>query len=206
MADLKISALTTASTPLAGTEVFPIVQSGSTKKVSITTLTEGRPVVAINGAAKAWNIPALQITNAALYAIGTETGYYANAYYSSGWKYATAATASGYLQNGGIHQWYASTDAVPVADGAISFGQLASLTSSSGDFKNFNGNYVVGTSGKGIDFSAVASGIKWLVGTGSPESVVTAAPGSLYTNSSGGLLTTLYVKESGTGNTGWVGK
>ena len=34
MADKKISALTAATTPLAGTEVLPIVQSGSTVKVA----------------------------------------------------------------------------------------------------------------------------------------------------------------------------
>ncbi len=34
MADTKISALTSATTPLAGTEVLPIVQSGSTVKVA----------------------------------------------------------------------------------------------------------------------------------------------------------------------------
>lgn len=44
------------------------------------------------------------------------------------------------------------------------------------------------------------------VGTGSPNSVVVASPGSLYVNKSGGATTTLYVKESGTGNTGWVAK
>lgn len=44
-------------------------------------------------------------------------------------------------------------------------------------------------------------------GTGSPEGVVTADPGTLYLNASGGANTTLYVKESGTGtNTGWVAK
>jgi hypothetical protein len=43
-------------------------------------------------------------------------------------------------------------------------------------------------------------------GTGSPEGVVTAPPGSLYMNSSGGANTSLYVKESGIGNTGWVAK
>ena len=43
-------------------------------------------------------------------------------------------------------------------------------------------------------------------GTGSPEGVLTAAPGSLYCNSSGGTNTTLYVKESGSGNTGWAAK
>lgn len=42
MADSKISALPAASTPLAGTEVLPIVQSNSTLKVSIANLTAGR--------------------------------------------------------------------------------------------------------------------------------------------------------------------
>lgn len=44
MADKKISQLTGASTPLAGTEVLPIVQSGSTVKVSIDDVTKGRTV------------------------------------------------------------------------------------------------------------------------------------------------------------------
>ena len=43
-------------------------------------------------------------------------------------------------------------------------------------------------------------------GTGSPEGVLTAAPGSLYCNNSGGAGTTLYVKETGSGNTGWAAK
>ena len=42
MADKKISALTGAATPLAGTEVLPIVQSGSTVKVAVSDLTAGR--------------------------------------------------------------------------------------------------------------------------------------------------------------------
>lgn len=44
------------------------------------------------------------------------------------------------------------------------------------------------------------------VGSGTPEGVVTANPGSLYMNTAGGAGTTLYVKESGGGNTGWVAK
>lgn len=44
MADAKISALTAATTPLAGTEVLPIVQGGATKKVSVNDLTVGRGV------------------------------------------------------------------------------------------------------------------------------------------------------------------
>jgi hypothetical protein len=46
MADTKISALTPATTPLAGTEVLPIVQSGTTKKVAVSDLTAGRAISA----------------------------------------------------------------------------------------------------------------------------------------------------------------
>lgn len=48
MADTKISALTVATTPLAGTEVLPIVQSGVTKQVSVADLTAGRAVSALS--------------------------------------------------------------------------------------------------------------------------------------------------------------
>lgn len=46
MADVKISALPAATTPLGGTEVLPVVQSGSTVKVSVANLTAGRAVSA----------------------------------------------------------------------------------------------------------------------------------------------------------------
>lgn len=46
MADLKISQLPAATTPVAGTEVLPIVQSGTTSKVAISDLTAGRAVSA----------------------------------------------------------------------------------------------------------------------------------------------------------------
>ena len=84
MADKKISALTAASTPLAGTEVLPIVQSGATVKVAVSDLTAGR---------------------------------------------AISATA---------------------------------VTASTGDITSTAGNFVVSTSGKGIDFSATP-------GTGTSE-------------------------------------
>lgn len=48
MADLKISQLTAASTPLAGTELVPIVQGGVTKKVAVSDLTAGRALTALN--------------------------------------------------------------------------------------------------------------------------------------------------------------
>tara|TARA_R110000868_G_scaffold220725_2_gene472135 strand:+ start:27 stop:1040 length:1014 start_codon:yes stop_codon:yes gene_type:complete len=48
MADTKISALPASTTPLAGTEVLPIVQSGVTAKVSVANLTAGRAVSALS--------------------------------------------------------------------------------------------------------------------------------------------------------------
>jgi len=44
MADAKISALPSATTPLVGTEVLPIVQSGATVKVASVDITGGVPV------------------------------------------------------------------------------------------------------------------------------------------------------------------
>ena len=46
MADTKISGLPASTTPLAGTEELPIVQSGVTRKVSVANLTAGRAVSA----------------------------------------------------------------------------------------------------------------------------------------------------------------
>ena len=43
-------------------------------------------------------------------------------------------------------------------------------------------------------------------GTNTPEGAVTATVGSLFLRTNGGAGSTLYVKESGSGNTGWVGK
>jgi len=48
MADKTISALSSATTPLAGTEVLPIVQSSTTVKVAVSDLTAGRAVSALS--------------------------------------------------------------------------------------------------------------------------------------------------------------
>lgn len=48
MANSKISALTSATTPLAGTETLPIVQSSATKQVSVANLTAGRDVTGLS--------------------------------------------------------------------------------------------------------------------------------------------------------------
>ena len=60
-----------------------------------------------------------------------------------------------------------------------------------------------GTNGIITD-SGSSNVIRW--GTGTPEGSVTAPVGSLYLRKDGGASTTLYIKESGSGNTGWIAK
>lgn len=43
-----------------------------------------------------------------------------------------------------------------------------------------------------------------LSGTGSPEGVVTANPKRLYMDDSGASGSILYIKKTGSGNTGWI--
>lgn len=64
-----------------------------------------------------------------------------------------------------------------------------------------------GTQFYGTQFSfGNQNAVSLFIGTGTPEAAVTASVGSLFMRTNGGAGTSLYVKESGTGNTGWVGK
>jgi hypothetical protein len=85
MADLKISQLTGATTPLAGTEVLPIVQSSTTKKVAVSDLTAGRSVSAAS----------LSLTTTPL-AVG------------SGGSGATTITANQFIQGNGTSAFSSS--------------------------------------------------------------------------------------------------
>ncbi len=51
-----------------------------------------------------------------------------------------------------------------------------------------------------------ASGPKILSGAGDPEGAVTAPMGSVWLRNDGSTSTTLYIKTSGAGNTGWTAK
>ena len=61
-----------------------------------------------------------------------------------------------------------------------------------------------GTILRGAGTAAPSVGI--FQGSGSPEGVITAGVGSIYQRTNGGANTSLYVKESGSGNTGWIAK
>lgn len=69
MADVKISGLPASTVPLAGTEVLPIVQSGTTKQVSIANVTAGRDI-----AATSVTTAAVQATNSGGLALKNSSG------------------------------------------------------------------------------------------------------------------------------------
>lgn len=66
--------------------------------------------------------------------------------------------------------------------------------------------YLIGDLRFGRGASDGANVIYIKFGSGSPEGAVTANVGSLYLRTDGSTSTTLYVKTSGTGNTGWTAK
>lgn len=130
MADKKISALTGATTPLAGTEVLPIVQGGSTVKVSIANVTAGRAV-----------------STGALSVVGANVTL-DNAFSLVG-KLA-GGTSVGMMRRN-------SSDEVAIDEDGygtkIGFGGRYNFAGG-GDFTVGIGNVIMGTAGKGIDFSA----------------------------------------------------
>lgn len=69
-----------------------------------------------------------------------------------------------------------------------------------------NNSYNVGSASAGIAKFFLNGGAFITSGTGVPNGVVSAPIGSLYLRLDGGSNLTLYVKESGTGNSGWASK
>lgn len=110
MADAKISALPAASTPLAGTEVLPIVQSGVTDKVSVANLTAGRAVSAASLTLTATPLAVASggtglasfTANGIVYASGTTTLASGSALTFNGTNLATtgSATAASFIPSG----------------------------------------------------------------------------------------------------------
>ncbi len=97
------------------------------------------------------------------------------------------------------------TTAANAAQAAAEATAAAALTAHEGA-SNPHPVYLTQTEGDGL-YQPLASVLSMPhTGTGSPEGVITAPVGHLYLRTDGGAGTTLYVKESGSGNTGWIGK
>ena len=211
MANTKISALTSATTPLAGTEVLPIVQSGVTVKVASDNLTvrniranattgilqvtgpaaastrvatvpdanftvartdagqtftgnqNVNGILGVGSTTTSWSVTStidMGVGSAILNPNSTgQTWFYSNAYFNAGAKYKAAGEATWYQQVAGAHNFYGSAAGVNPGD-PITF-VLNGALDNSGNMA-VTGNFVVSTSGRGIDFSATP-------GTGTSE-------------------------------------
>ena len=170
MADKKISALTAATTPLAGTEVLPIVQGGATVKVAVSNLTAGRAVSALS----------LNVSGDVVVDTTTLVVNSTNNNVGIGTATPTVASGIGLVLNGGAGQTRLAFKNSTTGDAASDGVQLALVATGfiyqnreTGGSHNFeidgseyfkvestgnatlnNGNLVIGTAGKGIDFSA----------------------------------------------------
>ena len=180
MADKKISALTGASTPLAGTEVLPIVQSGTTVKVSVANLTAGRPMSASSVNISGLTASTALALNASKEVVSvTNTGTGDNVLATSPTLVtpilgvasatslnkvalttpatnATLTIAEGKTLTVSNSLTIAGTDATTMTFPATSatLARTDAANSFTGDQTLSTGNLVIGTSGKGIDFSA----------------------------------------------------
>ena len=148
MANSKISALTSATTPLAGTETLPVVQSGSTKKVAVSDLTAGRTVAATKFGAGGIISPS--------YTFDADTASYGGSILRGTRGTSVLAAYQGSSSDGYLGMSSNNNLRLLVNDAAV-----VTLTTGS-DVSINTGNLVIGTSGKGIDFSATP-------GTGTSE-------------------------------------
>jgi hypothetical protein len=92
--------------------------------------------------------------------------------------------------------------------GAFGAGLSATVVDNSGSTSNvimdaYLNSWRFGTAAT-LQFGLAGPSIR--AGSGTPEGVVAAAVGSIYFRTNGTTGTSFYVKEAGTGNTGWIAK
>jgi hypothetical protein len=179
MANTKISALTSATTPLAGTEVLPIVQSSTTVKVAVSDLTAGRSI-SVSGLTNTGLTASKPVfTDASKVLTSTGVVPVANG--------GTNASVAGITAFNNI-TGYTATGATGTTSTNLVFSTSPSITTPTlvGDVTVSTGNVVIGTSGKGVDFSVTSSG----TGTMTSELFADYEEGT-YTPSQGGGLTVI---------------
>ena len=119
------------------------------------------------------------------------------------------------LQVGGVSQFSVSRGGNLNGSGGIlaNYGNIRATSGGSFDFGSGTRSRIFSPANAQIRFTAAdgtaLSAVESLYeryGSGSPEGVVTAPIGAIYHRTDGGAGTSLYVKESGTGDTGWSPK
>jgi hypothetical protein len=131
MADTKISALPAATTPLAGTEVVPLVQGGATKKVAVSEF-----VKAAGQASSGTATPAAGVVHTFQ-------------------ESASLSAAQRLLNRNSTQIWHVAIDAAAVDDGLyalinVNTGQVVYTLAPSGNATVKLGDMVIGTAAKGV--------------------------------------------------------
>ena len=169
MANSKISALTSATTPLAGTETLPIVQSGATVKATVLNVQVAPVSSGTANAIQYLNSTKVPTTSSALTFDGTNAAVSGSAASlktadpSTGYTYFRSANTNGNFYFGldsaaGVFFGTANARAI-YADGnypvIIYSNATARITvAGTGDVTVNTGNVVQGTAAKGINFTA----------------------------------------------------
>jgi hypothetical protein len=122
------------------------------------------------------------------------------------WNYARQVGVQANPANGALTVGTNTT----AASGGLWFGTDTNLYRSAADTLSTDDSFISGAriqaalSTTAGGYRHGTSGPTWLAGTGSPEGVVTAPVGSLYSRTDGAADTAVYRKEVGVGATGWV--
>lgn len=115
----------------------------------------------------------------------------------------SAATLANAVEIAGL-QFNSCTNVLNDTTKVAGFYDFAAINGGAGPVARFAA-VTAGTSTATTNF-ALGTGVIWLSDATSPEGVYAAPVGSIFSRTNGGAGTSFYVKESGTGNTGWVGK
>ena len=152
MADKKISALTGATTPLAGTEVLPIVQGGATVKVAVSDLTAGRAMAALS-----LTTATLQATNSGGLALKNSSGTTQLSLGSGGGDNITLSVATNITPaNAAVAISPTGTGTLtinPATASTINNTSIGATTALSGRFTDVTlttGNLTISTANKGV--------------------------------------------------------
>lgn len=172
MADKKISALTAASTPLAGTEVLPIVQSGSTVKVSVADLTAGRSITASGAgfgtAAPAGVVEASSNTDGSIFAttyIDSAVGGNFIGRKARGTQTAPTGILSGNILTSLLARGYTSAGAFSGNVGAIAVTAAENFTSTNNGTNITFATTAIGATGRTERMRITSEGEVYIAGT-----------------------------------------
>jgi hypothetical protein len=125
----------------------------------------------------------------------------------NGAVYLQASTSASFGWSGRSRIWSSADGILTISDNAQSSFSRLTFGGTSSSFPAIKRNTVSleVRLADDSDFAGLQS-LYLRFGSGSPEGVVTAPTGAVYLRTDGGAGSTMYVKESGSGNTGWVAK